>query len=502
VRNLRAAVEWLRRDSWLGAISVGLSLALFACLFGFRDLPVVDLPQHAAQIATWQRWDAGVPEVVQRFELNFRTPYLLAYPIARVLAPLLGPVLALKFVIWLAITGNLVAVEALARRLGHEPWLGLFGLVTATGLCFYFGFISFMLAMPLVVAALAVAVKHAETPSLGRALWISLLTCLALSAHGIAFVMGFGTVALVLLRGGGAWPARLVPLVPAVVLAVGWFAPGPVSVRIGGDVWDLRLARLPDLPALLVSMGASDHLGLALGIAVLAVTAFGAGWRPVSSPQRWLPLVLLLTAYGLFPSMFRGIVLLHTRLPCFLLPLWILAAAPPALSARARGFARGAMLGVTAVWLAVLGARLVTFNREAAEYHELAATLPPGKAVRPIIFQRDTRVFPGVPAYLHYSAYYYVEKGGSQGYSFAMYPLSVVRFRPEIKASMQGGAEWLPELFQREETAEYDYFLVRDQRDRRLELFGDEAVELAAHVGSWWAYARRPEPLVLQTRGQ
>jgi hypothetical protein len=95
-----------------------------------------------------------------------------------------------------------------------------------------------------------------------------------------------------------------------------------------------------------------------------------------------------------------------------------------------------------------------------------------------------------------------VEKGGSQGYSFAMYPLSVVRFRPEIKASMQGGAEWRPELFQREETAEYDYFLVRDQRDRRLELFGDDAVELAAHVGSWWAYARRTEALVLQTGGQ
>ncbi len=495
---LRAAGEWLRRDGWLGAVSVGLCLALLAYLVGFRDLPVVDLPQHAAQIATWQRWDAQVPEVVERFELNFRTPYLLAYPVARALAPFFGPVLALKLVLWLAISGNLVAVESLARRLGHDPWIGLFGLVTATGLCFYFGFISFMFAMPLVVAALAVAVKHAKAPNLASGVWISLLTTLALSAHGIAFVMGFGTVALVLLRGGGSLPARLAPLVPAVVVAVVWFAPGPASERIGGDVWDLRWARLADLPALLVSMGGRDHLGLGLGVAVLGVTALVTGKRLQHAPEHWLPLGLMLAAYAFFPSMFRGIVLLHTRLPCFLLPLWLLAVAPPVLRGRARRYGRAAILAVTLGWLVVLGSRLVTFNREAAEFHQLSAALRPGRAMRPLIFARETPAFPGVPAYLHYSAYYYVEKGGTQGYSFAMYPLSVVRYRPEIKATMQGGAEWRPETFRREETQAYDYFIVRAERDRRQDLFDPDTVELAAHVGSWWAYARRPEPLVLE----
>jgi hypothetical protein len=496
VHAFRAAGEWLRRDGWLGAISVGLILALLGYLVGFRDLPVVDLPQHAAQIATWQRWDAQVPEIVQRFELNFRTPYLLAYPVARALAPLFGPVLALKLVLWLAISGNLVAVALLARRLGHDPWLGLLGLVTATGLCFYFGFISFMLAMPLVVLALAVAVKHTHAPSLGSGAGIALLTTLSLSAHGIAFVMGFGTLALVLLRGGGSLPARLAPLVPAVVVAVVWFAPGPASERIGGDVWDLRWARLADLPALLVSMGAGDRLGLGLGITVLGVTALATGRRPLHAPERWLPLASMLAAYAFFPSMFRGIVLLHTRLPCFLLPLWLLAVAPPVLRASTRRLGRGAILAVTAGWLVVLGSRLVTFNREAAEFHELSAALRPGQAMRPLIFARETRAFPGVPAYLHYSAYYYVEKGGTQGYSFAMYPLSVVRYRPEVKPTMQGGAEWRPETFQREETQAYDYFVVRAERDRRHDLFDAGTVELAAHVGRWWAYARRPDPLV------
>jgi hypothetical protein len=71
-----------------------------------------------------------------------------------------------------------------------------------------------------------------------------------------------------------------------------------------------------------------------------------------------------------------------------------------------------------------------------------------------------------------------------------------VRYRPEVKPTMQGGAEWRPETFQREETQAYDYFVVRAERDRRHDLFDAGTVELAAHVGRWWAYARRPDPLV------
>jgi hypothetical protein len=480
---------------------LGLDAVLLALFVGARDLPLVDLPQHAAQIATWVRWDAQVPDVVQRFELNFRTPYLLAYPLARALAPLTGAVTALKLVVWLAIVGNQWALTSLARRLGHEPWLGLFGVVTAAGLCFYFGFVSFMLAMPLAVGSLVLALDHAERPGWGRGLGLGLLLCLTLSAHGVAFAMGFGCVGLLLLRGSGSFVARLAPLAAPVLLAAAWIMPGPVSQRIGGDSWDLTAHRLVDFPALLVGMGATDHFAFGLGLVVLGVSAVGLGPKLTRAPLRVLPLVLLLAGYVFFPAMFRGIVLLHTRLPCFLLPLWLVALEPLARTKPFRRRAlRAAIAGTTAVWLAVFVVRLTAFNREAAEFHDLEARLPEGLTMRPIVFERNTRAFPGVPAYLHYPAYYYVDKGGTQGYSFAMYPISVVRLRPEVQPTMQGGAEWQPERFRPEEMDGYDYFLVRSERDRAPELFGNAPVALDAHVGSWWGYTKvarqalRPEP--------
>jgi len=232
--------------------------------------------------------------------------------------------------------------------------------------------------------------------------------------------MGFGCVGVLLLGCRPPLVARFAPLALPVVLVVVWLLPGPVSERIGGDRWDLTPLRFVDLPALLVGMGAVDHVAVALGVALIAATAVAVGFRLTRRPERLAPLALLLVAYTFFPAMFRGIVLLHTRLPCFLLPLWLLALEPPAPHAHATLRGRLAIFAITAAWLAIFCTRLIQFNREAAEFHQLEARLPAGLAMRPLVFDRNTRVFPGVPAYLHYSAYYCVDKGGTQGYSFAM----------------------------------------------------------------------------------
>ena len=78
-----------------------------------------------------------------------------------------------------------------------------------------------------------------------------------------------------------------------------------------------------------------------------------------------------------------------------------------------------------------------------------------------------------------------------------MYPLSVVRYRPDVVVTMQGGAEWRPDWFQAEEIPSYDYFLVRSELDRTDELFAGTSVELTEHVGAWWGYTRRDSAVAL-----
>jgi hypothetical protein len=177
-----------------------------------------------------------------------------------------------------------------------------------------------------------------------------------------------------------------------------------------------------------------------------------------------------------------------------LLPLLLLALRPPRsrslVASRRLHTALAALVGVWFVWF---GLRLSAFQTEAESYHELTRRLPAGLSMRPVIFDRESKVFRGVPAFLHYSAYYYVEKGGTQAYSFAMYPISVVRYRPHVTPGMQNAAEWRPERFDRAgEVPAYEYFLVRSETDRTEQLFRGAPlpVTLDARFGPWWGYVR------------
>jgi len=132
------------------AIFALFSLGLLLTFLAFRDLPMVDLPQHASQLYLWRSW----PNVVDgdaHFFLNLRTPYLVAYALARLLAPLIGLIAALKFLAWVAVVANALALTVLVNKLGHNHWLGLLGFPTALCHSFYFGFFSFLFASPLAI---------------------------------------------------------------------------------------------------------------------------------------------------------------------------------------------------------------------------------------------------------------------------------------------------------------------------------------------------------------
>ena len=86
--------------------------------------------------------------------------------------------------------------------------------------------------------------------------------------------------------------------------------------------------------------------------------------------------------------------------------------------------------------------------------------------VRPIIVRRATDGFPGVPAFLHFAAYYQAEKGGYLGYSFGRYFTNFVHYRPGVDIGMAEDQEWNPQLFDaRREVPKYDCFIVRMERD-------------------------------------
>jgi len=483
----------------LRAVEAVLAVSLLVVLLGFRDLPLVDLPQHALQLSNWLRLDAQQPGVAD-LELNFRTPYLLAYPIARALCSVLPVLTSLTLVLWLSVVLQAVVLRWLCERLGHDPWLGLLGYPLALGYGFCFGFVAFCAAMPLVYLAFGLLWQHRQAPHPESGAWLALTLALLLVAHGVALGFFVAVAAPLLLSGAGKLWQRLWPLLAPPLLAAIWLVPARPSTRLGGDLWALEPERWLELPGQLVGIGAADALATVLGVLLLGALASGLG-----PPRSWLcglPLLASLVGYGLFPTLFRGAGPLHPRFAAYLVPALLLAFAPRASQSTLPRRALCALVSVSVV--SVFAWRLVGFNQETADFHALISRLPGGLAVRPLVFERGSAAFPGVPAHLHLPAYYSAEKGGSAGYSFAMYSISVVRFRPGVRVLMGSGAEWAPELFDASrEAADYHYFIVKSSLDRTSSLFPgpQPAAVLDQHVGDWWGY-RRASALKPPTRGR
>ncbi|HET7543724.1 MAG TPA: hypothetical protein VFK05_27815 [Polyangiaceae bacterium] len=472
--------------------ALAFSALLLVAFFWVRYLPMVDLPQHAAQLSIWLHLNDPQWAEFQLFELNFRTPYLGVYALARAFAGWVGVLPALKFVIWLTIVGHWAAFDWLVRSLGHARWLGLFGVPLGMGYGFYFGFISFIGALPFVLCATCLALRHRMQPSLVSGLWLGAALCATLATHGFALGLTLVLVAPLLLRGKGSLIARGLPLLAPALLMLIWLVPGSSARSIGFTIWDPRFWELTQVPGLLLASSGADHFNSWLGVLLLVIVALTLG-PPEREPERFIPLAVMLLGYCLFPLSLGGFTPLHPRFAAFLVPTLLLAFQPKRV-ARSPNFALGIVPLVTAFWFFAFAARLRQFARETQPITDFIARMPAGLHIRPLIFDRESEAFPGLPAMLHLSAYYVPEKGGYQGYSFAMYPTSVVRYHPEVVPTMDHGAEWHPEWFSAAyELGSYHVFLVHSALDRSVELFDTQVdrLSLVFHEQDWWAYAER-----------
>jgi len=359
------------------------------------------------------------------------------------------------------------------------------------GYGFYFGFISFIGALPLGLAATCLALRHRERPSLASGLWLGAALCATLATHGFALGLTVVLVAPLLLRGQGSLITRGLPLLAPGLLMLVWLMPGNSAKSIGLTIWDPRFWELLQVPGLLLASSGADQVASALGVVLLGIVLLSLG-RPSREPERFIPLTIMLLGYCLFPLSLGGFTPLHPRFAAFLVPALLLSF-QPRVSARPRYFDALVPLA-TAAWFGMFAFRLQHFAHETRPIENFIASMPAGLRIRPLIFERGSEAFPGLPAMLHLSAYYVPEKGGYQGYSFAMYPTSVVRYHPEVVPTMDRGAEWHPEWFSAAyEAGGYQCFLVHSALDRSAELFGRELdqMRLVFHEQGWWAYAWR-----------
>ena len=170
---------------------VALLLAIAPLWFG-QYLPLVDIPQHAGQIAALQQIFSGNTLFTEAFQINWFTPYLFGYLLLYAVSLVLPITVATQVVVSLAVVSVPVFTGRLLRAAGaDERWKWL-AIPAGFSFAFYWGFLSFIVAVPFALQFLILTIRFCNSPSPRRALGIAAFSILLFFCHVI--VLGFASL--------------------------------------------------------------------------------------------------------------------------------------------------------------------------------------------------------------------------------------------------------------------------------------------------------------------
>jgi len=502
-------VHWTDAGHPLWKVLLAVAAAANACaLWSAPYLPFTDLPQHAAAIATLRHFDDPAWKSREYFTLALgRSQYLLYYLAGALLAFPFGTAERANLVLLsLSAVAFPYALRSLLRALGADERLALFAVPLFWSQSLLIGFFNYVAALPLLLWALAVAVREAEAPRPFRTVLLAAASVALFYLHLSAFLLFAPAAALAqIVLGPRRLPAlarRLVWMLPAIGLGIVFLLQSPVvhPDRVG---WNQPVAiwfepagdAIRKLPEALIDIWPGDAdfwISVAL---VAAVAALAARPEPGESRRRfalslsWTALAVAL--YFWFPISIGWLWQLNERYA-------IAAALLVPLLLRPRRGLRGvlplAVVFVVGLASAAVAARQARdFTREADGFDRVLSRAEPGHRLLSLIYDRGSRTAKFVP-YLHFGSYYRARGGGIAAFSFAELPQSPLRYRPETEPPRHP-VHWEWEPWQFDPVVDgryYDYVLVRGPVDPFARAGNGPRFQRIAHEGLWSLYAKLP----------
>jgi hypothetical protein len=475
---------------WVYGCAAVLSLA---CLWTVKYLPMTDLAQHAAQVSIARNLHDPAFGFEGYFELHWFTPYAFGTALALLFSSFFGVLTSLKIVLSLAVLAFPLSLRSLLRETDGDPWWALSGFLAFFGFSFYWGFFSYLVALPLGVWFVTQALRHRREPTWPSAIRLLCLGLLVFFSHGIAFVIVAAAAGALLLLEVGTrreLAPRIWPLLAPLSFFLAWLATESHQGRrlsFPIDWGPASAIRWSTLPANLTGDW-TDPSAMALGWLVLAALVVGMGLP--RQPIRLVPLAVAVLFYDLVPAGCGGAFYIFERTAVFVL-VFALAGFPASTSLLRRGVSRTALSLMVLLWLAVLSGSFHRFDVQARSYDAVMKDVPPRSRILALIFDKDWEA--NRETFAHFPAWQQTERGGVLGFSFAQFPVMVARYIPGKEPLPFWKAlriSWDPARTNWDMFPVFDYYVVRSfaDRGRLFEQKSAAPVRLVARRDEWWVY--------------
>lgn len=462
--------------------------------------PMIDLPQHAAQIAMLDAFIKGTTSFSSLFEINWFTPYWLGYSIIWGLSQCVGIVMATKLVVAASVVLFPISAAIFYRRFGGNKHFCWAFIMLAFGSTYYWGFLNFLMGVP--IGFLFLSCLPVGKTSLSKNDVIKMIMWAHLLFFTHVLIMAFFlTLAAILLheKSFKRWVIRCTPYLSVVPITVGWMLlTMDLEQAQSSSQWAITPVRFLEFFPSLFSLPLTELLFLA-GL-LLYVAPFKMGYKISSDFKKWGPFALYCLMMFLGPFYIFGNAFTYTRFAFIGLPFFFFmlerdtSSEPPKkwLSNAAFCF----ILSLPVFSLSYSSYNAWNYDNESKQFSEIMDHIPEEKRLLNFIYNASSKYLPEYyPIYIHFGSWYQAEKKGVSDFNFAEFYPQVMRYKTEANPAITERFLRTPEAFNWEtfEGENYDYFLVKHDTNKASDLFPEGKVLLVKNTADWWLYKREKE---------
>jgi len=482
-------------------------------------LPLVDFPQHVAQLAVLKDLLFGQTQWSEIVMINYFTPNLFGYFAALALTPFFTATTAFKILLSVAYIAFAYLCVKLRKHLKIDSRLDWLFLLPFFGYAYKWGFVTFLIAAPIGLFFILTADRYAKAPSQKYAILLSAIGLVLLESHGLMFLFSFGLGGLLLLVHTKSIKSALITVIPYVFI----FTVFAIIYKLNSDFntksemaqytmdqgvaieWGLNVKRIMH-SALRNSLTTyTQDVSIRLYF-IAASIIFAAPWlfglRPDLKNKTALVFFGLICFMTLFvPTLIFGTFMIYQRFALFIILSYaLLFSAGTPLPSSQSIIQRSTFTVIVSITFGLLFFNIYTnvnFGRETAEIDQMLSKLDENQRIYYGIIDNYSEADRHDAVYRHYPLWYQVEhKGFVEGSSatvfgnFASLAPFPVRYKPglspkEDKNILLGHAEAKLNMH------DYRYLIVRNNvNEAPVGLFDDYPCqpELTDSKGKWTIY--------------
>lgn len=456
-----------------------------AFLFYPPYLPMVDLPQHAAQVATLDDLLKNRSPWSYLVTLNWDTPYLAGYALWLLLYQFMNIVLSGKVLVASTFLFYTYTVHLLRKEFQASPLLEWAAMTSFFGFAFQWGFITFLLAIPVGFLFFLSCKKWLENKKQIYFIYFLILGIAMYLSHVLIFSFFCFLSYLYFLSvhaGKQTWKQRIIFTLPYLLYAIilyryvtkpnewtfQYYEDGFVFQTLRDKTLDLFY--LPWHMLRIYKYQLADY-GLLLLFPML-------GFRLRRSLEFYIPLIGFLIIWYILPTIGFQTNFIYQRFSVFLLPFYCLIwekRQPPYHRKLISSMQLGAIAFVlcfsTLMWKFYYNQ--ILFSREPAviSYQEIEKTMLPDKRVLTLhtLNSRDsTLAMTSYMEFLYFPTWYQAEKHGWVDFSFASFHPQIVRFRPEYLRELPSRSAEIDGIAALTNCMDYDYLVMKSEEDAQI----------------------------------